>query len=121
MNECLFCKIVNGDLDSRKIYEDEKVIAILDVNPVVDGHTLIIPKKHYTDFKDLDNEILLHIKKVSEQLTDQLMEKLQATGIAHCVNYGDRQVIKHFHLHLLPDFEKKKASMDLDEVYKLLQ
>ena len=54
MNKDLFCKIIDGDIESRKIYEDDHVIAILDAYPVVDGHTLIIPKKHYTDFKDLD-------------------------------------------------------------------
>lgn len=121
MKDCLFCKIVNGEVESRKIYEDDKVIAILDAYPVVDGHTLIIPKKHYTDFKELDNDMMNHIKSVAEVLTDKLMDKMNAGGIALCVNYGDRQVIKHFHLHLLPDFEKKKASMDLDKVYKLLK
>ena len=116
----LFCKIVNNEVSSRKIYEDDKVIAILDAYPEVDGHTLIIPKKHYTDFKELDEDILFHINKVASILTDKLMDKLNATGMAAIYNYKDRQVIKHFHLHLLPDYKKKKASMSLDDVYKLL-
>ena len=64
MNDCLFCKIVRNEVESRKIYEDDKVIAIMDAYPDVDGHTLIIPKKHYTDFKELDDDILIHIKKI---------------------------------------------------------
>ena len=116
----LFCKIVNNEEKSRKIYEDDLVIAILDAYPEVDGHTLIIPKKHYTDFKELDKEILFHINEVAAMLSDKLMDKLNATGMAAIYNYKDRQFIKHFHLHLLPDFRKNKVSKDLDEVYKLL-
>lgn len=121
MNDCLFCKIVRNEVESRKIYEDDKVIAIMDTYPDVDGHTLIIPKKHYTDFKELDDDILIHIKKVAVKLNERLMNKLNSTGFAFIVNYGDRQVIKHFHLHLLPDYKKNKASKNLDELYELLK
>ncbi len=108
--DCLFCKIVNNKVESKKIYEDDKVIAILDAYPDVDGHTLIIPKKHYTDFKELDEEILNHINKVAKMLSEKLMTTL---------NY--RQVIKHFHLHLLPDYQKKKASKSPQEIFELLK
>ena len=50
--DCIFCKIINGEIPSKRVYEDDKVIAILDVNPVVDGHTLVIPKKHIKDYKE---------------------------------------------------------------------
>ena len=118
--DCLFCKIINNEVESRKIYEDELVIAILDAYPDVDGHTLIIPKKHYKDFKDLDEEIINHINKVAIKLSEKLMATFNSSGLALIANYGDLQVIKHFHLHILPDYNKKKATMDLDEVLKLL-
>lgn len=118
--DCLFCKIIKGEIASNKIYEDDKVIAILDAYPEVDGHTLIIPKKHYTDFKELDDEIILHINKVAKILNAKLMQKLNSTGFTFAVNYGDRQAIKHFHLHLLPDYLKNKAKKKPEEIKKLL-
>lgn len=119
--DCLFCKIVNNEVESKKIYENDKVIAILDAYPDVDGHTLIIPKKHYTDFKELDEEILNHINKVAKMLSEKLMTTLNSSGLALIANYGDRQVIKHFHLHLLPDYQKKKASKSPQEIFELLK
>lgn len=118
---CLFCDIIKGNVESFKIYEDDLVIAILDAYPDVNGHTLIIPKKHYKDFKELDDEIILHMNKVAKQLNEKLMTKLGSSGFAFMVNYGDRQVIKHFHLHLLPDYNKKKATKSPKEIYELLQ
>ena len=118
--DCLFCNIVKGKEKSRKIYEDDLVIAILDVHPDADGHTLIIPKKHYHDYKDLDQEIIMHMYKVADILCTKLMEKLNSTGFAFMINYGDRQFIKHFHMHLLPDYKKNKATKNIDEIYEIL-
>lgn len=120
MKDCLFCKIIKNEVESKKIYEDDKVIAILDAYPDVDGHTLIIPKKHYNDFNDLDDEILLHINKIAKKLVPMLMDKFNATGFALINNYGDRQIIKHYHLHLLPDYMKKKATMSNTEAFKII-
>ncbi len=119
--DCIFCKIINGDIPSKKIYEDDDVIAILDVNPIVDGHTLILPKKHIADYKELDKELLLHIYDVADKLADKLMKKLESKAITFSVNYGDSQVIKHFHLHLLPDYTIKEKSLSVDEVYELVK
>ena len=119
MNECIFCKIANGEIPSKKIYEDDVVIAFLDISPKVDGHTLIVPKKHVTDFKELDDKTLLHIYNVSKKLTDLLMQKLNVKAITLGANYGDSQVVKHFHLHLLPNFGVKPTKT-VDEVYEIL-
>lgn len=121
MNECIFCKIINGDIPSKKLYEDDKVIVILDVNPKVDGHSLIIPKKHVTDFMEIDDELLTHIYKVAREVSKDLMNKLGATALTLGVNYGDSQLVKHFHLHLLPNYGTKEASMSVDEVYNILK
>ena len=121
MENCIFCKILNGDIPSKKIYEDEMVIAIMDVNPVVDGHVLVIPKEHKVDFTELDNDLLNHIYGVAKDLTPMLMDKLGASAMTFTVNYGDSQQVKHFHLHLLPDYGIKKASKSIDEVYEIIK
>ena len=118
---CIFCEIANKKIPSKVIYEDDVVISYLDINPDSNGHTLIIPKKHYTDFKELDEEILNHINKVAKMLSEKLMTTLNSSGLALIANYGDRQVIKHFHLHLLPDYQKKKASKNPQEIFELLK
>ncbi len=118
--DCIFCKIVNGEIPSKKLYEDDKVIAIMDVNPVVDGHVLIIPKEHIEDYTKLNNELLLHIYNIAQKLANEIMSKLNSRGITLTVNYGDSQIVKHFHLHLLPDYQLKDKEKDIEEVYKLL-
>ena len=55
--DCIFCKIINGDIPSKKLYEDDKVIVIMDVNPKVDGHALVIPKEHVTDFMEISKNV----------------------------------------------------------------
>ena len=121
MENCIFCKILNGEIPSRKLYEDDKVIVIMDVNPKVDGHSLVIPKEHVTDFKDASNELISHMFDVARDMTDKLMSKLGVNAITLGINYGDSQVVKHLHLHLLPNFEIKEASMSVEEVYDILK
>ena len=75
--DCLFCKIGTHEISSKIIYEDEIVIAFLDIHPSVNGHTLIIPKKHFHDFTELDQDTLFHMKEVAKKLSKQLMEKLE--------------------------------------------
>lgn len=106
--DCLFCKIVNGDIPCLKIYEDDVVLSFLDINPDSDGHTLIIPKKHFTDLNDIDLETLNHINKVSKKIKKLLEEKLGCEGISLLQNNGYVQEIKHYHLHLKPYYKDKK-------------
>lgn len=121
MNDCIFCKILRGEIPSKKLYEDEKVIVIMDVNPKVDGHALIIPKVHVTDFMELPDELLTHIYKVAREVSKKLMAKLDATALTLGVNYGDSQVVKHFHMHLLPNYEVSSAGKNVEEVYNILK
>ena len=121
MNECIFCKIMNGEIPSKTVYEDEKVKAIMDINPVVDGHVLIIPKEHITDYTEMSDELVCHISKVAKDLGKRIMTKLNAKGLTMTVNYGDAQEVKHYHLHLLPDYHISKASKDVSEVYDILK
>ena len=115
--DCIFCKIINGDIPSYKVYEDNLVYAFLDINPDSPGHTLIIPKKHYQDLVSIDNETLLHIFDVARILKKKLEEKLNIDGLTLIQNNGDVQEVKHFHLHLKP-YYNNKIDMDIEDVYK---
>lgn len=120
--DCLFCKIIAGEVPSKKIYEDDKVLAILDAFPNVDGHTLIIPKKHYADFLEMPDELIMHINGVCKKIAPILIKKINAESFSMRVNYGTMQAIKHYHLHLLPDYDiKKKATKKPEEIYELLK
>ena len=118
--DCIFCKIVNGEIPSNKIYEDDLVIAILDINPNGEGHTLVIPKKHYADYKALPDDLLLHIYKVADKISDKLEEKLQKHRVSFIFNYLDAQDVKHFHLHIVPAFGKE-INHTQDEVYEMMK
>lgn len=115
--DCLFCKMISGEVECKKIYEDDKVMAILDLHPDCDGHTLIIPKEHYTDFMELPNELLDHIMDVARELTPKLIDTFNAKSLSLRVNYLDTQYIKHFHMHLLPNYGIKKATLSQSEAY----
>ena len=112
----IFCKIINGNIPSKKLYEDELVIVIMDVNPTSNGHCLIIPKKHYQDLFDIDNETLNHIMKVAKDIGGKLEEKLGCDGITLIQNNGISQDVKHFHFHLVPKYNNSKK-MDIDDVF----
>ena len=120
--DCIFCKIAKKELASNVLYEDNEVIVIMDISPTVDGHTLIIPKKHYTDYTELDTNILNHIFEVAKKISPILMEKLNTKSITFLINYGDDQKVKHFHLHLLPDLSSKafKPQRTVEENFKII-
>ena len=101
MNDCLFCKIIKGDIPCFQVYEDEVVVAFLDINPESNGHTLIIPKKHYKDLLDIDSNTLSHIIEVAKNLMKLLEEKLGCSGFTLIQNNGEVQEINHFHLHII--------------------
>lgn len=116
----IFCKIINNEVPSYKIYEDDKVLAFLDVNPSVNGHTLIIPKKHYKDLYDLDNEIFTHIINITRKIGPLLEEKLHADGITLVQNNGLYQEVKHFHIHIKPQYKEKQELKPLEEIHKII-
>lgn len=117
--DCLFCKISKGEIPAYKIYEDEIVLAFLDIHPKSNGHLLIIPKEHIHDFISLDSETLLHIHMVAKNLATYLEEKLQITGLSLTTNYLDLQEIKHFHLHVIPKSNGKLKKVE--EIYDILK
>lgn len=120
MEDCIFCKIIKGDIPSKTVFEDDIVKVIMDINPNADGHMLIIPKKHTEDFTTLDDDTLLHINKIAKQMKELVYEKLDnIEGIVLINNFGKFQVVKHYHLHILPN-GLNTNSKDVDEVYNQL-
>lgn len=121
--ECIFCKIVQGEIPSKVLYEDEFLKVIMDINPTVDGHALIIPKKHYTDYVELEPNIITHIWEIAQKIGPSIMEKMQASSLSLLVNFGDDQQVKHFHMHLLPNFGtmEEKATKKVEEVFSILK
>ena len=120
MENCIFCKIINGEIPCYKVYENDYVIAYLDINPMSPGHTLIVPKKHTLDLSSIDNETLLNIFETARILRTRLENKLNIDGLTLIQNNGDVQEVKHFHLHLKPYYKDKKE-LSLEEVYDLLK
>ena len=116
----IFCKIINGEIPSYKLYEDDKVLVFLDVNPNHNGHTLIVPKKHYENFFDIDDDTLHYILKVAKDISSLLKEKLNYDGISLAQNNGLGQEVKHFHLHLIPRYNNE-TKLSVEEVYNKLK
>lgn len=119
-DDCLFCKIANKEIEAKILYEDEYLMVILDAYPDTDGHTLVIPKKHYEDIYSIDPEMFLKIFTTGKEKAQTLMNKLDKSSLTFLINYGDAQAIKHFHLHLLPDFMHKEHKYSKEEIYDKL-
>lgn len=107
-------------MPSYTIYEDDIVKVFLDVNPNHNGHSLIVPKRHYQDFFDLDDATLNHILKVAKEIAQKLKEKLNYDGISLCQNNGYGQEVKHYHLHLIPKYQNEQK-LSVEEVYNILK
>ena len=104
MEDCIFCKIVKGEIPSFKVYEDEKVFAFGDINPISPGHTLIVPKKHAQDLWEIPGDDLAAVHSASKKIIKAIQDALQPSGVA-CVQLngpGANQVVLHYHLHVVP-------------------
>lgn len=111
MNEndsCIFCKIANGTIPSYKVYEDEYVIAFLDVNPSSRGHTLVVTKEHFSNMTTCPKFILDRAFEVAQLIAQAQIKQLGATGANVLTNIGQSagQSIEHFHIHVIPRFDK---------------
>ena len=106
-DDCIFCKIVNGDIPSRKLYEDDKFIVIMDITPVSKGHSLIIPKEHYANIYEMPNELAGEAMKVAQKMAVKMKAVLKPDGF-NVVQNNDKvggQTVFHFHMHLIPRYE----------------
>ena len=102
--DCIFCKIINGEIPCHKIYEDEYVLAFLDIAGDVDGHTLVIPKKHVVNILDCDTETLQHVFSAVKKISNHYVENCGYNG-CNLLNANDasaQQSVFHFHVHIIP-------------------
>lgn len=114
MENCIFCKIIKGEVPSYKVYEDDFVYAFLDINPSSPGHTLVIPKKHSENIFDIDKDDLERVIMVSKKIS-QKMKDLGCDGINIYNNNGkdSGQIIFHFHMHIVPRNMKSASFEDI--------
>ncbi|MFA5207988.1 MAG: HIT family protein [Candidatus Paceibacterota bacterium] len=104
MENCVFCKIINNEIPSYKIYEDDLVLAFLDINPAVKGHTLVIPKKHARDIFEIEEKYLERIISVAQKISNKMKDNFNAEGVNlyHASGSAAEQSVFHFHLHIIP-------------------
>lgn len=121
MEKDIFCKIIDGEIDSKTCYEDEVVKCIMDVSPVAPGHMLIIPKRHFTTILDMDDTTIAAIHNVAKKMIKKMENVLpNLTGVKVVVNYGSEQAVKHYHMHLLP-YYSKNPTLTQEEISNMLK
>lgn len=126
--DCVFCKIVNGDIPSNTIYENSEFKVIMDISPATKGHVLVLPKEHFKDIYDIDAETAGKLFQLAAVVARALKEVLHCDGLNIIQNNGEiaGQTVFHFHMHLIPRYEGddvtvkwKEHSMDVEEMDQL--
>lgn len=107
MGDCIFCKIIQGEIPATKVYEDEKVLAFMDINPLNDGHTLVVPKRHAETIFEIDPQDLIATMKVAQRLAIAIKKALNSDGmiVVQLNNKAAGQMVPHLHIHLIPRWE----------------
>ena len=116
--ECIFCKIIEGEIPSYKVYEDEHVLAFLDITQGTKGHTLVIPKKHIPNVYELDEETIYNVFKVVPKLANAIKKAFNPIGL-NIINNNDKplQSVFHFHVHLIPRYEDDGMKLSTQNNY----
>ncbi len=113
MENCIFCKIIAGEIPSATVYEDDDVKAILDVNPAARGHVIVLPKKHASDVFSIPDEDLSKAICVAKKVAAALKEAYKCDGVNILQNNGEAagQTVFHLHIHVIPRFEGDTISV----------
>ena len=104
---CIFCKIANGEIPSKTLYEDEQFRVILDLGPATKGHALLLPKEHYANLYELPEELSGETMKLAKKMVVKMTERLKCEGFNLIQNNGDMagQTVFHFHMHMIPRYQ----------------
>jgi len=107
MEDCIFCKIINKEIPSNMVYENDKIFAFLDNNPVNKGHTLIVPKGHYVDMLETPDDVLGDMMTRAKKIAEAVLKGVKADGFNTAMNTKPAagQVVFHTHMHIIPRFE----------------
>ena len=110
-NNCIFCALAAGEIPSFKVYEDDLVLAYLDINPCTEGHTLVIPKEHYTGLLDTPADVLKEVIARVQKVAAHLKTALPCDGFNILQNNGEAagQTVPHVHFHITPRYKTGKA------------
>lgn len=106
-NNCIFCKIANGEIPSKTVYEDDNFRVFLDLGPASKGHALIAPKDHYANLYELPENTAADVMRLAKKMALQIKDKLQCDGLNLVQNNGEAagQTVHHFHMHVIPRYE----------------
>lgn len=111
MNEDIFCKIIKGEVPCYKLYEDNDVIAFLDITQVTKGHTLVVSKKHYDNFLTTPHEIMHKVMDVAQRIGQVQIKLLGAKGVNIVMNCYETagQTVMHYHVHVIPRYQNTEG------------
>ena len=106
-DNCIFCKLANGDIPTNKIYEDDDFTVIMDASPATKGHALILPKEHYKNLYEMPDDLLEKVMPLAKKLATHMTEVLHCDGFNIVQNNNEiaGQTVFHFHVHLIPRYE----------------
>lgn len=112
-DDCIFCKLANGDIPTRKIYEDDKFVVFMDMSPATRGHSLVVPKDHYANIYEMPAELAGEAMKVAQKMAIKMKDALHADGFNIVQNNGEAagQTVFHFHMHLIPRYSGKEKEI----------
>ena len=110
-DDCIFCKLANGEIPTNALYEDDIVKVIFDANPAAKGHVLILPKEHFDNIYELDDDTAAHVFKVAAKISKAYKKALDFDGLNIVQNNGEvaGQTVFHFHMHLIPRYKNDKS------------
>ena len=111
MEKDVFCKIIDGEIPSYKLYEDDDVLAILDISQVTKGHTLVMPKKHYDNFLSTPKDVMHKVMDVAQRIGQAQITVLGAKGVNILMNCYEvaGQTVMHYHVHVVPRYSQKEG------------
>ncbi|MCW4044338.1 MAG: HIT family protein [Candidatus Bathyarchaeota archaeon] len=111
-DSCIFCKITSRQASASVVYEDETALAFLDIKPLSEGHTLVIPKKHYATIFEIPDDLVSHVHKIAKRVALAVKEAVKADGVSIVQQNGRAadQEILHLHVHVIPRFVGKKLT-----------
>ena len=111
--DCIFCKIAGGNIPSSTVYEDEQFRVILDLSPATKGHALILPKQHYANIFEIDENVLKDEIVLAKKVATAMKETLNCDGVNIVQNNGETagQTVFHFHMHLIPRYQGDQAGV----------
>lgn len=112
-DDCIFCKLANGDIPTATLYEDDDFRVILDAGPAAKGHALILPKEHYANLYELDDELAAKVMVLAKKMITKLTDILGCDGCNIVQNNGEAagQTVFHFHLHMIPRYKDDEVGL----------